>query len=295
MITPVGRLSYVTLIKPRAVQQQGRVSDPKFSVTILLNPAVCQDVYRAIAMVASARWPGEQRPNPQNPSEMIVMTGEQLLFLPQQQGGLHYPLRDGNDAYMREPAKYAAFRGMFSINASTDAVNRTTGASMQPVALAEDGTKCDIAKFYSGCYGRLQVTFFPFPKQGVQIPNRGVGVALNAVQFAHHGEKLATFDAEKAATSAFAAVGALPTAPLPTGGFQTGFGPHTGGPGSVPPGTMVPGFAAPPAQQVQQPQQQPQPQSQPQPQPTGQPIPPQQPWQPQQQVMPQGGARPPGV
>jgi hypothetical protein len=40
MITPVGRLSYVTLIKPRAVQQQGRVSDPKFSVTILLNPAV---------------------------------------------------------------------------------------------------------------------------------------------------------------------------------------------------------------------------------------------------------------
>ena len=281
MITPVGRLAYVTLIKPKQVENNGQKGDPQYTCTILLNPNVCQDLYRAIAMVANHRWPGEQRPDPANPSNMIMMTGEQLLFLPQKQGGLHYPLRDGNDAYMREPVKYGAFRGLFTLNASIVAVNRTTGASQQPVALNEAGERTDITRFYSGCYGRLQVTFFAFPKPGAQIPNRGVGVSLNAVQFADHGEKLATFDAEKAAVGAFAAVGALPTAqPAP------GFGPNTGGATSVPPGMAVPGFAAPPApppQQVQQPQTQFAPSA---------PVPPAaQPWAPAAPA----GARPPGV
>lgn len=274
LITPVGRLAYVTLVKPRAVEQNGQKGVEQFSCTILLASSVCQDIYRAIAMVATNRWPSEQRPDPQNPSNMIAMTGEQMLFLPKEQGGLHYPLRDGNNTYMRDPKKYEAFRGLFSLNASIAAINPGTGASQQPVCLDESGRNTDPTRFYSGCYGRLQVTFFAFPKPGRSIPNRGVGVSLNAVQFARHGEKLATFDAGKAAEAAFAAAGALPVEQP-----QPGFGVNQATPSSVPPG--IPGFAAPPAPPAGPPAGG---------QPNWQGPQAQQPWQPAT-----GGARPPGI
>ena len=276
MWTPVGRLAYATLAKARSSTPPGAAQPgpPQFSCTILLNPNTCQDLYRAIAMVANARWPSEKRPNPQNPSEMIDMTGEQMLFLPKERGGLHYPLRQGDEAYMREPAKYEAYRGLFQLNTSIEATNRKSGNSQQPVCVDEAGHLCDPAKFYSGCYGRLQVTLFAFPKAGVQGPNRGIGVSLQAAQFAQHGEKLSSFDAGKSVMDSVAKLGALPAAQP-----QPGYGPNTATPGSVPGGVAAPaGFAAPPPPQ----------QGQPQPNwaPPGQ----QQAWTPAP-----GGARPPGT
>lgn len=239
MTTAIGRLSYVTLVKPRAVQAG---QDPKFSCTILMNPAACGDLWKAIVMVANNRWKGETRPNPQNPSEMVTMTGEHLLYLPKEQGGLHNPLRNGNMTYSQDPVKYKAYLGTYALNSGIDAVSRKSGASQQPLVLDEDSRQMDPGKVYSGCYGRLLITVFAFPQPGQQIPNRGIGILLNAVQFARHGEKLAGFDALKAAQSAFGQL------PRDQSAQPPGFGPSHGAPFTPPQGGIPAGFAAPPAQ-----------------------------------------------
>lgn len=280
MVTPIGRLAYVTLVKPKSVKQpDGSMGAPIFSATILLNPVACVDIYKAIVMVATNRFPPETRPNPQNPSQMVQMDAEKLLQVPPRLGGLHYPLRAGDESYMRDPKRYDQWRGLFFLNASMQATS-AQGTPQQPVVKDESGYDCDPSKIYSGCYGRMQVTFFAFPKPGSQGRGaRGVGVSLNAVQFARHGEKMGSFDASKAAASAFEAAGAIPAEQ-----GDANYGPHSASPASIPPGAAVPGFAAPPAQQAQ-----PQPQQQMPPQ--GGYVPPQNPMG----VPPAGGARPPGV
>jgi hypothetical protein len=44
----------------------------------------------------------------------------------------------------------------------------------------------DSEEFYSGCWGRVSVNFFPYDSAG----NRGVGVGLNNVQKLKDGERL---------------------------------------------------------------------------------------------------------
>ena len=282
MVTPIGRFAYVTLMKPKAVKQpDGSMGAEQYSLTLLLRPESCGDLYNAVCAVANNRWPSEQKPDPQNPNVMKNFTGAELLFIDPRMGGLHYPLRSGDESYMRDPVKFGVWRGLFFINTSVAATNAKTGASTAPVCKDENGRDCRPDVFYSGCYGRLQVTLFAYPKPGTQgRGSRGVGVALNAVQFARHGERLAGFDASKAAADAFGAAGAIapdPTAPQP----QIGYGPNTGSAGSVPPGGVAPGFAAPVQSGFAAPPQQMAP---------GGFVPPQQPQAPSF-----AGARPPGA
>jgi Protein of unknown function (DUF2815) len=226
--------------------------------------------------------------------------GSQLLGTPENLGGLHYPLRAGDENYVKEPAKFGEWRGLWFINTGMDPKSRS-GIDQRPWALDEQGNETDPARFYPGCFGRLNLTVYPFANE-----SKGVSFILNGIQFAKHGERMVTgFDRVGAGKASMAAAGALPVAePMtPPGGFPTGFGPNSAQPGLAPPGVSVPGFAAPPPAQTQvqplagggggngYPPQQvttapgfaPQPGQ-------GSPIPPQQPWQPAP-----GGARPPGV
>lgn len=283
MVTPIGRLAYVTLDKPKQVKQQdGSMGPEQFSVTLLLNPSTCSDIYRAIIMVGANRFQPEQKPNPQNPGEIVTFSADSqdpsrnLFFLAN--GGLHYPLRQGLDAYMREPAKYDPWKSLFYINTSMLATS-PRGQAQRPVCKDENGM--DVAptpdRFYSGMYGRLQITLFAYPKPGTQgRGSRGVGIGLNAVQFARHGERMGGFDAAKAAADAFAKAGAIPQDPNAPSAPAT-YGENRAGPGSVPPGV---GFAAPPQGGYA---------AAPQPQYAQQPVPPQQP------MVPPPGARPPGM
>lgn len=280
MVTPVGRLAYVTFMKPRASTRDDGTKGPEsYSATLLLNPASCNDLYNAICMLANFRWPSQQLPDPENNGQLRTYTGAELLFRDPKIGGIHYPIRDGNQSYMRDPVKFKEWRGQFFVNASTQAVNAKTGMSMAPVYKDENGHDCRSDLMYSGCYGRLQITLFTFPKQGVQGQGqRGIGIALNAAQFACHGEKLSSFDASKAAGAAFSAAGAMqanPNAAPPSGNY----GPHQGSPSTVPPGA---GFAAPPGAGFAAPPQQPQYAPQQPQQPTQPQYVPQQPTQPAQ-------------
>lgn len=259
MVTPIGRFAYVTLTAPKGIAGSPSL---KYSLTLLLNPESCGDIYKAICMVADKRWPFEDRPDPAANMQMKRYTGAELLMVHPDKGGLHYPLRRGDDTYMKDPAKYGAFRGLFSINASINDKNKN-GQSNQPPCFDESGTVINPDRMYSGCYGRLQITVFAFPQPGQQIPNRGVGIMLNTVQFARHGEKLATFDAVKAGAAAFAAAGAIPVDPTapsaPAGAYNPppGFGPNAATPASIPPGFAAPTAPIAPQQTAQQPWQPP--------------------------------------
>lgn len=258
MFTPIGRLSYLHIAAPATPQQRSGQPPPvpRFSCSVLMNPAAVGDLWKAIVMVANNRWQPEERPNPQNPSQMVLMQAEHRLMIPQDQGGIANPLQNGNQTYSQDPVKYKAYLGTYVLNAGIDAVNRKSQKSQQPMCLDEDGHPLDPAGQkapYSGCYGRLMINIFAYPKVGVQGIKPGISTSLMAVQFARHGERLGGFDVLRAAQ----AYGTLPkdmTAPPPGAAPQQGvFGPAGGMPFTPPAGGVPAGFASPPAQQ-QQPQ-----------------------------------------
>ncbi len=232
LVTPIGRLSYVTLAVPRLVPGS---TDLRYSATILMAPDHCGQLWEAICAVANKRWPGEERVHPQTKEKMMMNGATMLQWLTRDQGGLSNPLKRGDDIYMKDPAKNEPYRGLFAISSGVKAANKN-GQSQQPIVLNEEGRVMPASEIYSGCYGRLQLTIFAFPQPGQQIPNRGVGVMLNSVQFARHGEKIGGFDALKSATAAFgtlpksessSAGGASSASPwMSTGAFA---GPTSGG------------------------------------------------------------------
>ena len=306
MVTPIGRMFYVHVDKPHAIKQNNSnlPANPKFTATIGMNPAVTADIYRAICAVADIHWPAIQRVDPANPGNIVVVKGSAMLGLPENQGGFHYPLRSGDEAFAAstKPLSFAHWRGLFFINTSMNPRTKG-GADQRPICLDELGNPTDPTRFYPGCYGRLRVTVAPFTNSG----NNGVTFFLDAIQFARHGEPIkGSFDGEGSARSAFAAAGALPVAEPVN---PAAFGQHSGGPGSVPPG--MPGFAAPPPPSAGAPAgapsaspQQFAPAGAPSASPQGQfaptaPVPPAaaQPWTAAVPAQPAGGgmARPPGV
>ena len=241
MVTPIGRTSYMHLTEPKSVAPG---QPAKFSGTLLLNPQATADIWRAIVAVANARWPSEEITNPENPSQLIRVNGEQLLAIGQrypQLGNiaLHSPLRDGNNTYMQAPQKHAMYRGTFTINASSN-------ATQQPVCYDERRQLIPPDRIYSGCYARFFITVFAFPKPGEKgFGKRGISIALNGVQFAKNGERLGGFDAATAGQNAFAVGGPLPVETPATPGF--GF--NSGGFPGTAPASGVGGFAAPQASQ----------------------------------------------
>jgi hypothetical protein len=238
MLTPPGRFSFCHLDKPHASgrPQPGKEPRKTYSVAALFNPAACGDIWRAICMVANAKWPGE--PMQDANGATIIMNGEYRI----RAGQLHSPLRDGMKTFMSDMKKYEAYRGTFHVNAGT-------GEDRAPVCYDEFGVPCPADKFYSGCYGRLYITIAAIPDQQ---PTKGITAYLQAAQFVAPGQKLSAFDAVKVAGDAFAA------APLPANltGVTPGTGPNlTGSPwGGAPPAPGIAvspgvpaGFAAPAA------------------------------------------------
>ena len=276
MVTPIGRFLNCDVAKPRSIKQKdGKINDPKFAITLLMaagtqEKPIVADLYRAVAMIANGKVPSINRPDPTNPNQMVQMTGEQLLQIDPQLGGLHYPLRDGNKMWMKDPEKNAIYRGGWFINASMFPATKD-GTPQEPLLFDERNNRCGPEVFYRGCYGRAMVRVAWFDTNG----NKGVTFYLQGVQFARHGERLSSFDASGAVQGAFAAAGALPVAEPPAGAAGPNFGAPP--PGAAPAAGFgaapAAGFAAPPQQAA----------------PAGY-IPPQQPAQP-----PVAGARPPGV
>mgnify|MGYP003345564437 FL=1 len=82
-------------------------------------------------------------------------------------------LRDG-DAEKEDPV----YAGHYFINASSNEKPGVVDADLNPVI--------DQSEFYSGCYGRASITFYPYNAQG----SKGIACGLNNLQKLEDGEKL---------------------------------------------------------------------------------------------------------
>jgi hypothetical protein len=82
------------------------------------------------------------------------------------------------------------YKGHFFVNASSKNKPGVVGPDAKPMFDAEE--------FFSGCYGRADINFFPYNQAG----NRGIGCGLNNLMMTRQGERL---DGRQKAEDAFAA------------------------------------------------------------------------------------------
>jgi len=82
-------------------------------------------------------------------------------------------LRDG-DAEKDDPA----YANSYFINANSAQKPGVVDQDLNPII--------DSSEFYSGCYGRASITFYPYNAQG----SKGIACGLNNVQKLEDGEKL---------------------------------------------------------------------------------------------------------
>lgn len=155
VVTGKVRFSYVHVFEPWAGQPG---QDPKYSVCLLIPKEdkktltkIAAAVDEAVQEGVRAKWGGKLPKN------------------------LHMPLRDGDTERADEAPEY---EGMMFLNA-----NSKNAPGVVDKAL---NTILDSDEFYSGCWGRASINFFPYDSNG----NRGIGVGLNNVQKLKDGERL---------------------------------------------------------------------------------------------------------
>jgi hypothetical protein len=190
--TPIGVASYPWLVKPKAALQPGQTE--KFDLNLILDPTEIGPLKMLVEKVATAAF---------GPSAMTLMAA----------GKLANPLKDGN-LQMRKGADGVQvpdelYAGKYFI---------TPRAEKQPLIIGPDNkTVLRPDAIYSGCFCRLMISIYAFPKPGKSIPNKGVALGLEAIQFARDGQRIG--GGPVTAETAAAGFGVLPGA-----GGNTGYG-----------------------------------------------------------------------
>lgn len=87
---------------------------------------------------------------------------------------VHTPLRDGDEDRPDDPA----YANSYFFNCSSDKRPRAYDRALQEIL--------DPDELYSGCYGKVNVNFYAYDRNG----NRGIGAGLNMVQKLEDGEPL---------------------------------------------------------------------------------------------------------
>ena len=172
MITTEVRFSYLNVFEskpdPQGVQ--------KFSVSMLVKKTDVEGIKEF-----------------QNAVNIAVQKGLDVnKFTQAQVKGLRLPIRDG-DVEFEEGNRGPEYKGCFFINASSK--NKPGVVKVQPNS--RPVPIFDPDDFYSGCYGRVDVNFFPYNQAG----NRGIGCGLNNIMMIKEGERL---DGRMKAEDAFA-------------------------------------------------------------------------------------------
>ncbi|MGV3103843.1 DUF2815 family protein [Rothia sp. 32237D007AR] len=153
VITGEVRLSYANIWEPKSING----SDPKYSVSLLIPKSDTATVKAIEAAIEEALQAG------------IGKFGGKIP----PRGSLKLPLRDGDTE--REDEAYA---GHYFLNANSKNPPQVVDASVAPIL--------DRSEVYSGCYGRVSITFYAFNTNG----NKGVAVGLGNIQKLRDGEPL---------------------------------------------------------------------------------------------------------
>lgn len=164
------RLSFVNLFEPRAVQEGGQ---PKYSVTLYIPKTDTATIEKLKAAVLAAKNKGVE-----------TKWGGKV---PGIMGDPNYPFagttihdadteRDQNQELYVD--KHPAAKGCYILHVAN---------KNKPGVVDQDRNAIlDPTQVYSGCYGRANISFFPYNSNS----KKGISAALNHVQFLADGEPL---------------------------------------------------------------------------------------------------------
>ena len=152
VVTNKVRFSYANVFQPKAAVEGGT---PKYSVSIIIPKSDKETVTKLQkafedCKASNAAFFGGTIPN-----------------------GLKGGLRDGD-----EEKDDPAYAGSYFINANS--------VKRPEVIDLDRNLIMDPSEFYSGCYGRASITFFPYNTQG----SKGIACGLNNLMKTEEGEKL---------------------------------------------------------------------------------------------------------
>lgn len=162
VVTGKCRLSFVNLFEPKAMKE-GDV--PKYSVTAIIPKSDTKTIEAIKAAIQAAAEAGAQR-----------------HFGGRVPTNVNNTFKDGDtetdDLGELQKNKYPEYAGNYYIRLSTKFKPKVLDANRQEII--------DPTEVYSGCYGRVSMTFFAYSGDG----KRGVSASLNNVMKVEDGEPL---------------------------------------------------------------------------------------------------------
>jgi hypothetical protein len=152
VVTGNVRFSYANVFQPAASVEGGT---PKYSVSIIIPKSDKETIARL------------QKAFEETKAAAAIYFGGAVPK------GLKGGLRDGD-----EEKDDPAYANSYFINANSVQKPGVVDENLSPII--------DPSEFYSGCYGRASVTFYPYNAQG----SKGIACGLNNIQKLEDGEKL---------------------------------------------------------------------------------------------------------
>ena len=146
------RFSYLHCWEPAAVNG----GEPKYSVSAIIDKKDSKTINAIKAAIEQAK------------KDSVSKWGGKVP------ANLHLPLRDG-DIDRPDDEAYA---GCYFFNANSRQAPQVVDAKVQPIL--------DQSEVYSGCYGKISVTFYGYNTKG----NRGIAAGLGNIQKLRDGESL---------------------------------------------------------------------------------------------------------
>lgn len=146
------RFSYLHCFEPNAING----GDPKYSVSAIVPKSDTKTVEAIKAAIEQAK------------KESVSKWGGKIPV------NLKTPLRDGD---IDRPDD-EAYKDSYFFNANSRQAPQVVDGKVQPIL--------DQSEVYSGCYGRISVTFYGYNSNG----NRGVAAGLGNIQKLKDGEAL---------------------------------------------------------------------------------------------------------
>lgn len=155
VVTGKVRLSYVNVFEPKAIAE-GEI--PKYSVCVMIPKTDKVTIEKINKAIEAAKQAGK--------SKIADKNGK----IP---ANIKSPLRDGDIEREDDPS----FEGHYFINAKS---------SYAPGVVDRDRNAIlDKEEVYSGCYGRVSISFYAY-----NVSSKGIACLLNNVQKLEDGERL---------------------------------------------------------------------------------------------------------
>lgn len=146
------RFSYFNCWEPNSING----SEPKYSISAIIPKSDTETIKKIQAAIEIAK------------KESVAKWGGKIP------ANLKTPLRDGDI----DRPEDEAYTDSYFLNANSKQAPQIVDKQVQPIL--------DQSEAYSGCYGRISVTFFGYNSNG----NRGVGAGLGNVQVLKQGASL---------------------------------------------------------------------------------------------------------